>query len=105
MKAFVRLLVTSDAFRRSSVATPTLLARDPENPLRPRPATWGSTRSRSATTLFVSGLMNFAMGGKGDRIYQPPNIWEPVAYVGSNTEKYTRRTRARRCTAGASTRS
>jgi len=42
--------------------------------------------------LFVSGLLNPTIGGKGVKPYQPDNIWEPVAFTGSNTMSYRRDT-------------
>jgi hypothetical protein len=89
VKQMVRLLVTSAAFRQDAAATPELFARDPENRLYARgPRFRLDAEQIRDNVLFVSGLMNFEAGGKGVNPYQPPNIWEPVAYVDSNTRFY-----------------
>jgi hypothetical protein len=90
VKALVRLMVTSAAFRQSSSATPELLKRDPENRLYARgPRFRLDAEQIRDNALFVSGLINLEMGGRGVRPYQPPKIWEPVAFTGSNTGTYT----------------
>jgi hypothetical protein len=89
VKALVRLLVTSEAYRQGSAAPLELWQRDPENRLLGR-----GVRFRLAAeeirdqALAVSGLLVDTMGGKGVRPYQPANIWEPVGFVGSNTRFY-----------------
>jgi hypothetical protein len=89
VKQFVRLLVTSAAFRQQSAVTPEMLARDPENRLYARgPRFRLDAEQIRDNALFVSGLMNDTMGGPGVKPYQPPNIWEPVGFVGSNTRFY-----------------
>jgi hypothetical protein len=91
VKAMVRLLVTSAAFRRSARATPELLKADPENRLYARgPRFRLDAEQIRDNALAVGGLLNPAMGGKGVKPYQPDNIWEPVAYTGSNTRFYKR---------------
>jgi hypothetical protein len=88
-KKLVRLFITSATFRQESKATPELLQRDPENRLYARgPRFRLDAEQIRDNALFVSGLMNFEMGGKGVRTYQPPNLWEPVGFVGSNTREY-----------------
>lgn len=90
VKALTRLLLTSATFRQSSKVTPELLKRDPENRLYARgPRFRLDAEQIRDNALFVSGLMNPQMGGRGVRPYQPPRIWEPVAFVGSNTMNYT----------------
>jgi hypothetical protein len=88
-KALVKLIVTSDAFRRDARVAPELLRRDPENRLLARgPRMRLDAEQIRDNALFVSGLINLEMGGKGVKPYQPPKIWEPVAFTGSNTMNY-----------------
>jgi len=89
VKGFVKLLVTSATYRQSSQFTPALLARDPENRLLARGSRFRLDAEQIRdNALYVSGLLDTTMGGKGVRTYQPPNIWEPVGFVGSNTREY-----------------
>lgn len=93
MKALVRLLVTSHAYRQSAVATPELRDRDPENRFLARgPRLRLDAEVLRDQALFVSGLLVPTMGGKGVKPYQPENIWEPVAFGGSNTKNYVQDT-------------
>lgn len=89
VKRFVKLLLTSEAFRRQSVATPEMITKDPHNRLYARgPRFRLDAEQVRDNVLFVSGLINLEMGGRGVNSYQPPNIWEPVGYSDSNTRFY-----------------
>jgi hypothetical protein len=89
MKRLVKMIVTSATWRQSSRATPELLARDPENRLLARaPRLRLNAEAVRDDALFVSGLLVEKLGGKGVKTYQPPNIWEPVGFAGSNTRNY-----------------
>jgi len=91
MKQFMKLLVTSATYRQDSKATPQKLAADPENRLYARgPRFRLDAEQVRDNALAVSGLLVPTLGGKGVRTYQPDNIWEPVAYSGSNTKTYKR---------------
>jgi hypothetical protein len=93
MKRFVKQLVMSKTYRQSSRATPELLAADPENKwLAHGPRHRLDAEVLRDQALYVSGLLNPTIGGKGVKPYQPDNIWEPVAYSGSNTRSYVRDT-------------
>ena len=84
VKALTRLMVNSATFRQSSRVTPELTQRDPENRLLARgPRFRLDAEQLRDNSLFVSGLLNSEMGGKGVK-----NIWEPVGFAGSNTRFY-----------------
>lgn len=89
VKALVKLLVCSHTYRQSSRVEPAVLARDPENRLYARgPRFRLDAEVLRDNALFTSGLLSPQIGGKGVRPYQPPNIWEPVGFGGSNTRNY-----------------
>jgi hypothetical protein len=88
-KKLVKLIVMSEAFRRDARQLAELRGRDPENRLLARgPRFRLDAEQLRDNSLFVSGLMNHQMGGRGVNPYQPPNIWEPIGYGDSNTRYY-----------------
>ncbi len=90
IKKLHRLLVTSATYRQQSTVTPALLKADPDNRLYARgPRFRLDAEMLRDNALFLSGLLNQKMGGRGVRPYQPPGIWEAVAYTSSSTSKYT----------------
>ena len=85
----VRLIVSSNAFRRDSRAKADHQKTDPSNRLFARgPRFRLDGEQIRDNALAVSGLLVKTMGGKGDKPYQPPNIWEPVGFGTSNTRFY-----------------
>lgn len=88
-KQFVKLLLTSDAFRRGSKLTAEVKVADPHNRLYARgPRIRLDAEQVRDNVLYVSGLIDLKMGGRGVKSYQPANIWEPVGYTDSNTRFY-----------------
>ena len=89
MKKLVRRIVTSHAYRQSSKLSEALEKRDPQNRLLAHgPRLRLDAEVLRDQALFVSGLLVPTVGGEGVNPYQPPNIWEPVAFGGSNTRFY-----------------
>ncbi len=88
-KALVKLMVTSAAFRQDAAVTSEVLRRDPENRWYARgPRFRLDAEQIRDNALYVSGLINLDMGGRGVKGYQPPGLWEPVGYSDSNTRFY-----------------
>ncbi len=89
MKKLHRLIVTSAAFRQSSAADKSKWARDPGNRLLARgPRFRLDAEVIRDQALAVSGLLVEQPGGRGDKPYQPPGLWEIIAYPISDTARY-----------------
>jgi hypothetical protein len=89
VKKLLRVIVSSATYRQTSEASKDLWKRDPENRLLAHgPRFRLDAESIRDNALFVSGLLKEQIGGKPVKPYQPPNIWEPVGFGGSNTRFY-----------------
>jgi hypothetical protein len=81
VKAMQRLIVTSATYRQASAATPALLEKDPENRLLARaPRLRLPAEMIRDTALAASGLLNGDIGGPSVLPYQPPGLWEEMAF-------------------------
>ncbi|MFN8742370.1 MAG: PSD1 and planctomycete cytochrome C domain-containing protein [Pirellula sp.] len=90
IKRLVRLMVNSHAFQQSSRVESQHWETDPANRYLARgPRFRLDAEQIRDNALFVAGLLDLKMGGKGVKPYQPANIWEPVGFAGSNTRFYS----------------
>jgi hypothetical protein len=81
VKAMQKLIVMSNTYQQSSRTTPALVERDPENRLLARgPRFRLPAELLRDQALAVSGLLNPALGGPSVFPYQPPGIWEELAF-------------------------
>ena len=77
MRHIIKLIVSSDAYRRSSQATPAQREADPENRWLGRgPAVRLSAEMLRDNALFASGLLRADIGGRSIKPYQPAGLWE-----------------------------
>ena len=81
VKALLKKIVMSSAYRQSSRVTPEHLEKDPGNRLLARgPRFRLSAEGIRDNALAVSGLLNPEIGGPSVYPYQPPGLWEEMAF-------------------------
>ncbi len=82
-KAMMRLIVTSATYRQSSRTTAAMRERDPENRLLARgPRYRLQAEFVRDQALALSGLLVEKIGGPSVHVYQPPGLWEEIAFGG-----------------------
>jgi Protein of unknown function (DUF1549)/Protein of unknown function (DUF1553)/Concanavalin A-like lectin/glucanases superfamily/Planctomycete cytochrome C len=81
VKAMQKLIVTSATYRQSSRVTPELREKDPENRLLARgPRYRLQAETIRDNALAAGGLLNDEVGGHSVLPYQPPGLWEEMAF-------------------------
>ncbi|MFD0893601.1 PSD1 domain-containing protein [Luteolibacter ambystomatis] len=89
VRHMVRLIVTSAAYRRSSVIRPEVTAKDPDGRLLASfPRRRLTAEELRDQALSASGLLSEDMGGAPVFPYQPSGLWEERSNEGSNTKAY-----------------
>jgi mono/diheme cytochrome c family protein len=87
VKRFLKMLITSAAYRQATIITPEKIEKDRDNALLSRgPRFRMDAEMIRDYALAASGTLSPRMGGPGTMPYQPENIWE---VVGLGTERYT----------------
>jgi len=80
VKHMQKLIVLSATYRQSSVTTPELAAKDPENRLLAHgPRFRLPAEMIRDQALAISGLLSPEIGGRSVSPYQPPGLWEELA--------------------------
>ncbi|HKC87326.1 MAG TPA: DUF1553 domain-containing protein, partial [Blastocatellia bacterium] len=81
VKAMQKLIVTSATYRQSSQVTPELREKDPENRLLARgPRYRLPAEIIRDNALAAGGLLDDEIGGHSVLPYQPPGLWEEMAF-------------------------
>jgi hypothetical protein len=89
VRKLIRLVVTSATYRQSAVATEEKISKDADNRLLSRgPRFRMDAEMIRDYALAASGLLAPQIGGPSVKPYQPSEIWETVAMLGSNTRFY-----------------
>ena len=89
VKRFYKQILMSNVYRQAAIATPAKLGKDPENRLLSRgPRFRLDGELIRDYALAASGLLSPQIGGPSVKPYQPENVWESVAMLGSNTRFY-----------------
>ena len=79
VKRLVRMIVTSSAYRQSSVVSRESLAIDPENRMLSRaPRLRLPAEVLRDQALYTSGLLKEKLGGSSVSPYNPPGLWEEL---------------------------
>jgi hypothetical protein len=81
VRELIRDIVVSHAYRQSSVASPELVARDPDNRLLARQGRWRlPAENVRDTALFTSGLLVERLGGESVHPYQPAGYYQHLNF-------------------------
>lgn len=81
MKYMVRMIVTSEAYRQSSIATKEQVAADPYNREFGRQSSFRlDAELVRDNALAIAGLLNTKVGGPSVKPYQPEGYWENLNF-------------------------